>query len=245
MNDRSEERFVLEEFLSCALNTPDEVFDKFSALGSAIRRGEPNSASSFVYVPGTRKDRVLLVAHADTVFFKLGRQIVVTDENNKGLIYHGILPGAGLGADDRAGCAILYLLRDMGHSLLILGGEEQGCRGAILTSLDVQLFGELNSHQYMLEFDRSGCSDYKVYNIPVTDEFKKFIEVSTGYTEPDKSKDTDICRLCRAICGANLSVGYYREHTEDEYLQYDEWLHTLRITREMLAGEQKKFPLSR
>ena len=36
----------------------------------------------------------------------------------------------GIGADDRAGCAMLWLLRDSGHSLLILDGEEHGQVGA-------------------------------------------------------------------------------------------------------------------
>ena len=33
----------------------------------------------------------------------------------------------GIGADDRAGCAILWLLKDSGHSLLVTNGEEIGC----------------------------------------------------------------------------------------------------------------------
>ena len=61
------DREVLEMFLNCELGYPDEVFDKFVELEDAqyyTHYDDPDC----VYVPGKRKDRVLLVAHADTVF---------------------------------------------------------------------------------------------------------------------------------------------------------------------------------
>ena len=57
------DREVLEMFLSCSLDSPREVFDKFLTLKNAKLYGE----NDCVYVPGSRSDRVLLVAHADTV----------------------------------------------------------------------------------------------------------------------------------------------------------------------------------
>lgn len=67
---------------------------------------------SFVYVPGKREDRVVLIAHADTVY-NSGQEIIFEEG-----IYRSGTPYCGIGADDRAGCAILYLLKDFGHSLL-------------------------------------------------------------------------------------------------------------------------------
>ena len=60
---------ILFGFLSCDLEDSMPVFDKFLSLDGAIPvlGGGKNN---FVYVPGTRKDRVLLVAHADTVWDK-------------------------------------------------------------------------------------------------------------------------------------------------------------------------------
>ena len=233
------DREALEMFLNCELGYPDEVFDKFINLEGAMYYTHYDAPDA-VYVPGKRKDRVLLVAHADTVFCVPGKHKVILD----GDTYRSGSGDYGLGADDRAGCAILWLLKDSGHSLLVTNDEEIGSLGAAnIKDIHKELFEELNGHQYILEFDRRHARDYKVYNIPVTDEFKRFIEGSTGYTEADRYSSTDITRLCRKICGANLSVGYYREHHEDEYLVFNEWLNTLNIAREMLEGEQKKFPL--
>ena len=233
------DREVLEMFLDCELGYPDEVFDKFINLEDA-RYYTHYDVPDAVYVPGKRKDRVLLVAHADTVFSVPGKHEVILD----GDTYRSGSIDYGIGADDRAGCAILWLLKDLGHSLLVTNDEEIGSLGAAdIRDNHRELFEELNGHQYILEFDRRNARDYKVYNIPVTDEFKSFIEDSTGYTEADKHSSTDITKLCGKICGANLSVGYYNEHYGKECLVFSEWLNTLNVAREMLAGKQSKFPL--
>ena len=233
------DREALEMFLNCELGYPDEVFDKFVMLEGAkyyMHYDVPDA----VYVPGKRRDRVLLVAHADTVFGVPGRHNVILD----GDVYRSGDKGWGIGADDRAGCAILWLMRESGHSLLVTNDEEIGSLGAAnIRDVHKDLFEELNGHQYILEFDRRHASDYKVYNIPVTEDFRRFIERSTGYTEADKSSSTDITRLCGKICGANLSVGYYYEHRPDEYLVFVEWMNTLNTARKFLAAEQPRFPL--
>jgi hypothetical protein len=152
----------------------------------------------------------------------------------------------GIGADDRAGCAILWLLRNSGHSLLVLDGEEHGqiASNHIKHSLP-NLYEELNRHSYMIDFDRRGYNDYKVYKIPVSDDFRRFIETNTGYVDAGTKSCTDITVLCRDICGANLSVGYYREHLPYEILVLDEWYNTLSIVEKMLAKKQNKYPTAR
>ena len=236
------ERETLEMFLKCGLSSPEEVFEKFLSLENA-KSYETNDIIDCVYVPGTRKNRVLLLAHADTVF-----TIYPDSEKqheffiDEGDIYRSLEDDAGIGADDRAGCAILWLLKDLGHSLLITNNEEIGSIGAKnIRYYHKELFEELNNHQYMIEFDRRNSHDYKVYDIPVTEDFKLFIEASTGYTEADKKSSTDIRILCDKICGVNLSVGYYDEHSEWETLDLNEWKNTLDIARKMLEPEQNKF----
>ena len=124
MNDRS----ILKKFLSMELSSPEKVFDEFKKLDNALYFPEINGDDDFVYIPGYRDDRVVLVAHADTVFYKMGKHRIILE--------NGIYKSAeqneeiGIGADDRAGVAILYLLKDSGHSLLVLNGEEIGSIGA-------------------------------------------------------------------------------------------------------------------
>ena len=45
-------------------------------------------------------------------------------------------------------------------------------------------------------------------------------------------------------CGVNLSCGYYRGHTDEEYLVKEEWRNTLEILRSWLSEKDiPKFPI--
>ncbi|MBQ9595003.1 MAG: DUF2263 domain-containing protein, partial [Synergistaceae bacterium] len=235
------DREVLEMFMNYDLSSAKDVFDKFMTLDNA-QYYEYQGRPSCVYIPGSRPDRVLLVAHADTVFGLRGEHRIIHDKDKD--IYKSGEADEGIGADDRAGCAILWLLKDSGHSLLVTNDEELGSLGSRnIRDFHKKLFEELNGHSYALEFDRRHGNDYKFYNIPVTEEFKKFIEDNTGYREADKKSSTDIRILCEKICGANLSVGYHYEHTPLEYLKFHEWQNTLNVARKMLEPEQKRFSI--
>jgi hypothetical protein len=94
----------------------------------------------------------------------------------------------------------------------------------------------------MIQFDRRGSSDFKCYNVG-TSEFRKFIAKETNFKEPDLYSFTDITLLCDSVCGVNLSVGYYNEHTSREIINYKEWLNTLKITKALLSKSLPKFAL--
>ena len=82
-----------------------EVFARFMPLtrGGGMARGEGDTR--FLYIPGTRPDRVLLLAHADTVWdAKPGYPAPVRYVDG---VYSSQNPELGIGGDDRAGCAIL------------------------------------------------------------------------------------------------------------------------------------------
>ncbi|MBQ9748285.1 MAG: hypothetical protein IJV98_05820 [Clostridia bacterium] len=240
---------ALEHFCSFPLSTSQGVLAEFAKLPRAIARFDGDK-HNFVYVPGTREDRVLLIAHADTVwdtfydkgYFEQTLKKTVTDE---GVVYVGTDPSCGIGADDRAGCAMLWLLRESGHSLLITDGEERGQIGAhYIREHAPELFDELNRHRYMIQLDRRGKSDYKVYHLPVSREFLSFVERATGYQDAGRLARTDIVALCRDVCGVNLSIGYYDEHKPEERLVFEDWYHTLTLVEGMLAGEQCHYPLA-
>ncbi len=222
--------------------TQDQVLDKFYGLPQAFSDGE--GQKRFVYVPGTRTDRVLLVAHADTVWgntninfgfqnniiFSLDRS--VKHEVSKGS-YTVTKHGKGIGADDRAGCAILWYLRSLGHSLLITSGEEQGCIGSRYLMNSKWWREELNkNHMFAIQFDRRGQKDLVFYDVG-TKKFVEYVKKQTGYV-PAQGSYTDIRQLCIDMCGVNISVGYYSEHQSEEKLVYDQWLNTLHTTHEWL-----------
>ena len=246
----SEEHHILHHFLHLPVSTSEPVFARFRHLRGAIEsHGE--GKQGYLYVPGTRPDRCLLVAHADTYFDQAYREdsgdaaleaCVVRD----GGVYRSGTNACGIGADDRAGCAMLWLLRNSGHSLLVLDGEEHGQIGAhFLEASNPRLFDEINRHTFMLQLDRRGASDYKTYGIPVTADFLSFIERETGYVRTEGTGKTDIGTLCRDVCGVNLSVGYYNEHHPEETLVVAEWERTLNIVRTMLDKDLARFPVAR
>lgn len=221
---------VLREFLALP-HRAEPVLERFSALPGAVKE-TGGELEGFVYVPPTRKNAVLLVAHADTV----GRD---TDEIELVETSDTIRNARGiLGADDRAGCAMLWQLRNTGHGLLVTDGEEYGgCGAAFLATAFPDLYDEINRrHQFMIQIDRRGSRDFKCYNVG-TKEFRAYVGRMTRFAEPDRRSFTDIVGLCRDICGVNLSCGYCNEHTPDEYLAKAEWRYTLTLMRSWLATD--------
>jgi hypothetical protein len=230
---------LLLEFLHVPLGDPEPVFSRFAELPGAIHRGK--HPSQFLYVPGRRSNRVLLVAHADTTWTRAAEgwdaeiDTAVTLDlcRNDERIWNA---NGGLGADDRAGCAMLWLLRDLGHSLLITDGEERGILGSRwLMAKNPDIADEINQgHQFVVQLDRCNARDFKCYNVG-TEAFRAYLINTTGYSEPDRTASTDITALCRDICGVNLSIGFCHEHTDYEYLDLAHWQSTLNLCRTWLA----------
>ncbi len=235
---------ILMEFLQMPLESADAVFDKFAQIHSAICRGQ--GLEKFLFVEGTRKNKVLLVAHADTYW---DDHYFSYHKNKVSIVYEdGIIRNrnGGLGADDRAGCAMIWLLKEMGHSILITNGEEHGRIGSNwLMTANHDIANEINfNHQFIIQLDRRNGRDFKCYSVG-THEFRAYISKITGYSEPDRHYYTDIVTLCRDICGVNLSIGYRNEHSQDEYLVVADWLNTLNLCRQWLSeSELPRFCLS-
>lgn len=234
---------VLCEFLNFPLESSQKIFEKFLNLPGAVFRGE--GLQRFLYIKGKRQNKVLLVAHADTYW---DRNYDRDQGISQDLQIYGntiINKNGGLGADDRAGCAIIWLLKDLGHSILITDGEEKRQQGSNwLMDNNPDIADEINKkHQFIIQFDRKNSNEFKCYD-KGTEEFRKYIIQITSFTEPDKRAATDIKALCRDIAGVNLSVGYYNEHNSNEYLNIDHWQNTLELSRTWLSEKELPgFPL--
>lgn len=235
---------TLLEFLNTPLDSGDQIFDRFASLPGAVAGKGDEPLERYVYIPGKRKDRVVLVAHIDTIWdkaygkaFSDDRAICYSDG-----IFSSSNPDCGIGADDRAGCAMLWELRDSGHSILITDGEEKGKVGAwYLRKSNQQLFRELNKHCYMMELDWKGTNCCLFNQVDNTKKFKKQIENVLGFTDSKAKGGTDLAVLCRRICGVNLGVGYRYHHTAKEGLVLSAWENTLIKLREYLAPPQTRF----
>lgn len=208
---------ILKDFLNIPLGNSGEVFNKFTGISGAVHRGR--GLEQFLFIEGTRINRVLLIAHADTYWDNhYGGSVNAPQELYE---LNGIIRNrkGGLGADNRAGCAMIWLLKEMGHSILITNGEEHGRKGSRwLMDKNHDIADSINfNHQFVVQFDRRNDRDFKCYSVG-TDEFRAHVRQYTGYSEPNRSSYTDIVTLCRNICGVNLSIGYRNEHSEDEHL---------------------------
>jgi len=228
---------VLKRFLSFPLWNSDAVFEEFGKINGAIFRENPERLKErFLFIKGKKHDKVVLVAHADTCFdesYGYNRSPHSLVEKN-GIISSKNEGNLGLGADDRAGCAILWILRESGHSILITDGEEGGGKGSKwLVNNHPDILEVLNNHQFMIQVDRRNAKEFKCYRVG-TDRFREFISAQTGYFESDKFSYTDIVTLCQDVCGVNFSIGYYNEHSANEYLVTCEWLNTLYMLQKLL-----------
>jgi hypothetical protein len=232
---KKEDIKTLKEFLTMPVKSAVPVLEKFASLKGAVKRGE--GIPSFVYVPGKRPDRALLVAHADTFWDdewkREGYNIYVNGQ------------GEGNGSEGRAGCAILWQLKDSGHSLLVLNGRQHGLVGAhFLADENLDIFEEINnSHQFALEFSFKDHGFFMSYDLGspkfdhyIDDQFGLFSAMQILYRNLKIWRDTDISVICRDICGANISTGTFNMHRSDEYTDEDKWIDTLDKARLMLSS---------
>ena len=211
---------VLRYFLTA---TKEELLDEFAKLPHAVR------GNGFVYVPGERewKERLLLIGHADTVRrTDLPMKMLACRDNT-----FKTLDQEPLGADDRAGLAMLWILNadECEHSMLVTDGEEVGGLGA--GEAVESILGELLQHAFCVEVDRKGVEELVFYDGCANDAFRAWLkdEAFVGWTQ-DTGSYTDIATICPAtlLCGVNLAAGYYQQHTMHERLVYADWLKTLK-----------------
>lgn len=187
----------------------------------------------FVFAQGTFP--VMLVAHMDTVHKELVKEIIYSSNGNI------ISSPQGIGGDDRNGVImILEVIKRYDCSVLFCEDEEVGCVGSgkfAETDLAKQL--EFN---YIIEFDRANSCDAVFYNC-ANDDFEEFI--TKDFYETQYGSFTDICEIAPVIgCAAvNLSCGYYKPHTTNEFVNIKEMERSIEEACEILGRttESDKF----
>lgn len=238
-------RQLLEDFLSSPLNTADDIFSRFERLSGAIVGKGDNVLERYVCIPGTRKNKIVLVAHADTVWDDIYGNPATTTVCFENGVFKGTNPNCGLGADDRAGCAMLWALRECGHTLLLVNGEEKGKVGAkFLRQSNPPLFRYLNHHQFMIELDWCGTGGCLFNQVDYTKRFHKYIINTLGWQDENKPGGCDLQILCHRICGVNIGVGYHKWHSHEEYLSLEEWENTFSCLTKFLEMSHPRFGTS-
>lgn len=184
----------------------------------------------FLYAKGDIP--VLLVAHMDTVHKQLPKAVWNIDGK--------ISSPQGIGGDDRCGIFIIMnIVKDLHCSVVLCEDEEIGGVGArkfakssFINQLDVN---------YMIEFDRMNATDAVFYSCD-NEDFTNFITDCTGFKEAYGSfSDISIIAPASKIAAVNLSCGYYKAHTTDEYVIYNEMMDTVQVAKELICTECNKF----
>ena len=242
-----ENKDLILKFLTTPLDSGDEIFDMFATLPNAIAKKGEKPFNRFVYIPGTRKDRVLLVAHIDTVWDKDYQKLKSIKPHEHEVIFKDgvFLSGneeCGIGADDRAGCAMLWKLKDSGHSLLILDGEEDCKHGAWYLRLKhPKIYKEINRHSFMIELDHALTNHVSFAQVNDTETFKNYFNEATGFKELGLSGGCDLQVISKTICGANVGIGYRDQHKNNETLVLADWENTYNKLTEFLSKKQSKY----
>ena len=177
---------------------------------------------------------IVLAVHMDTVFDEKsrGRMMIFYDEKCR--VFWSPM---GLGADDRAGVAMILTLLDetsLRPHLLFTTDEESKGDGAYQVAMrKEELFG--NNIKYVIQLDRQGYKECVFYQCP-NKAFEKYINTFGFIT--NYGTYTDISVICPEwnIAGVNLSVGYYYEHSYIEHFYLDSWIYTYKRVVEMLEN---------
>ncbi len=244
--DSIEIKKILDLFLNISISDSTDVFNMFSALPGAVFVCGDNDFERFLYIPGSREDRVLLLAHTDTFWdIKYGKRAKSSIVFENG-IYRSGNDECGIGADDRAGCAMLWALKDSGHSLLLLDGEEHGKIGAkFLKKHNPMLFSELNRHQFMMEFDWQGTGGALYNQVDYTNKFVNYISDNLGFYKEDKKGGCDLQILTKRICGVNIGAGYHNQHKSSETLVLEDWQNSYEAISKFLKKTHPRFRISK
>jgi len=134
-----------------------------------------------------------------------------------------------LGADDKAGMTImLWMIKNEVPGLYyFFVGEEVGCIGSGLASKYLNLG---DNYDKIISFDRRGTGSvitHQSYSRSCSDGFANDLcselnKNGLSYTKDDGGVYTDSAEFMDSISECtNISVGYYKEHTNGEYQDID------------------------
>lgn len=112
--------------------------------------------------------------------------------------------------------------------------KEEKTSGALTPEIE-KLKSSLSGCKAIFQLDRRGSEDCVFYDCDNPD-FVKYIE-SFGFVEAYGTfSDISVIAPEWEVAAVNLSVGYYNEHTNHEYLRLDELETTIERVEKMLAA---------
>ena len=191
------------------------------------------NGDGFLFAKGNGKSPILLTAHMDTVHREVCDYIKITKEKGKTIL----TAPKGIGGDDRCGIwIILNILTRTLYRPTILFCEDEEIGGVGSSKfVDTDYVSHLTELKYLVEVDRANDKEAVYYNCGNL-VFQRYIEETIGYKK-EYGSFTDICHLSPACdrASVNLSCGYYRQHTLEEYVIFEEMVATYKAVKVLLS----------
>lgn len=170
----------------------------------------------------SQTNRTLFVAHVDTVHRKPGPNKITKTTAKWSAC------GAPLGADDGAGVAMLMHLLHSGVNAYFIFTQGEECGGIGATFLATKHAALLSEFDRAIAFDRRGIDSvitHQGWGRCCSDKFAEALadalndDMTLMYLPDDTGVYTDTAEFTDVIpeC-TNISVGYYHEHSDREYL---------------------------
>ena len=189
------------------------------------------NGDGFLYAKGNVP--ILLTAHMDTVHKEQCKEIVVVKEKGKTVLSSP----QGIGGDDRCGVWMIYMILTRTRyrpSVLFCEDEEIGGVGSN-KFCKTDYIKDLTELKYLVELDRANDKDAVFYDCG-NSAFMYYIESETGYKEAWGSF-SDISHLSpdSDVASVNLSCGYYKAHTVNEYVVFEEMYNTFKVVKKLLS----------
>lgn len=187
-----------------------------------------------------------VTSHMDTVHdfvdnFKIYKDI---DDNNM-LFAMNNKERVGIGGDDKCGIFVcLYLLEVIPQiKVVFFSREEIGCKGS--TNINKEFFADC---RYLIQLDRKGSKDFiQTYygDKTISHEFASEIGlIKKKYKYKNQvGTVTDVMKLWKRKVGVsciNLSCGFYKPHTNYEYISINDLWHSVKFTEEIIKNMQPK-----
>ena len=186
----------------------------------------------YIYAKG--EIPIMLAAHMDTVHRKIPSDIFY--DKTKKVIW----APEGIGGDDRCGVYSILHLITQGYRphILFTTGEEVGGIGADEFVFNYPLCPvDIN---YILELDRHGTDDVVFYNCNNRD-FHEYVQ-SFGFKKAwGTFSDISIISPAWEVASANVSMGYFNEHTTAEYVNLTILENTISKVTNMLCDTSTSF----
>ena len=206
-------------------------------------------AGNILVTKGKATTYPCVVSHMDTVHDIVGDFRIYYDAKDKDILFaKNGKSRIGIGGDDKCGVfACLYLLDVMPNiKVVFFSREEKGCAGS--SAIDKVFF---DNCRYLIQLDRRGKRDFiQTYwgNKTVSHEFSSEIGlVKKEYKyKAAVGTVTDVMTLWKNKVGiscVNLSAGYYKPHSNNEYISIKALWWSVKFTEAIINTlKPKRYP---